>query len=130
VNNFERRDLIGLNTILAVVALCTIGILVGDIDKLADDLDRTVAPAARLEAHCGFIRLQLAQELDWLAATDSKQKQVMAQVQFDNFTGDGWREVALCTPEGVRIARTLCLDGDLACMSAATANAVLMVGAR
>ena len=35
MDNLERRDLIGLNTILTVVALCTIGILVGVINKQA-----------------------------------------------------------------------------------------------
>jgi hypothetical protein len=39
VDNLERRDLIGLNTILTVVALITIGVLVGVIDKQATALD-------------------------------------------------------------------------------------------
>lgn len=125
----ERRDLVGLNVILSIVSVATFCILANVITKQNAELEQTRAPAAKLEIHCGFIRLQLAEELDWLTA-DSKQKQVMAQIQFDHFAADGWRGVALCTPDGVQIPRSLCLDGDVACMSTATATAMLMVGAR
>ncbi len=125
MQNLERRDLIGLNTILAIVALCTIGILVGAINRQAAALDLTAAPAARLEVHCGFIRLQLAEELDWLADRNSQQKQMMAQLQFDHYEADGWRGVELCAPQGVQIARG-CVAGDVACMTAVTAEATLM----
>jgi hypothetical protein len=47
MNNYDRRDLIGLNTILTVVGLIVIGILVGIINTQATALALRPAPAVQ-----------------------------------------------------------------------------------
>jgi hypothetical protein len=107
--------------------LATVGLIVFFGIYEQRNIDALRVYKARIDQHCAFIRLQLAEELTGLLA-ESGPKHRLAQVGFSSIEANDWREIALCVPEGVRIAHG-CEPGDIPCMASAIASAALMVEA-
>lgn len=77
--------------------------------------------STRLARHCTFEDLRLEDEIADLTSTNPNTRKA-ASIAFANIMADDWRSVALCVPDGYRVARG-CVTEDVSCMIAAVETA-------